>query len=257
MAPAVGSGTATVRGALDEPDPATTSRPSASCYDLTWDAGGQALGDPGPVAVRRPAHVDDRQGEAAVQAGQAGSADLVAGSTCPCTKAMYDAIGGTPSSRPCRRTSWWFFLPTKKERAKGARWIRCDIGLRAGRTGLDRLPASVALDVAPALQPGRPLPGRQDPRHHRVPATATTGRPRRRSSSATAADVRRAVPASRADAAPELTSSQRYVFDGPSARGVEGRQPLHGLLQAGLIHTPLVRRDAGTNGWPVTRPGGR
>ena len=54
----------------------------------------------------------------------------------------------------------WFFMPTEEERAKGARWIRCDVGLRAGRTGMDRLPTSVGPSTSlPLAHERRPLPG--------------------------------------------------------------------------------------------------
>lgn len=63
-----------------------------------------------------------------------------------CDPAWKRALGRTYSSRAMTAYTWAWFIPTKAQRSHGARWIRCDLVLVAGR-GLDPLPT----DAKPAL----------------------------------------------------------------------------------------------------------
>jgi hypothetical protein len=109
----------------------------------------------------------------------------------------------------------WLFLPTKKERAKGARWIRCDVGLRAGRSGLDRLPASVALTSLPLdASVARCLVGKT------LATTACSNGHTWKAKKAFKLSSRAASTAQyqkQGRRCAKLTGTQRYVFDGPSA----------------------------------------
>ena len=63
-----------------------------------------------------------------------------------CDPAWKRTLGRTYSSRAMTSYTWAWFIPTKAQRSHGARWIRCDLVLIAGRR-LDRLPT----DAEPAL----------------------------------------------------------------------------------------------------------
>ena len=137
-------------------------------------------------------------------------ADLSTPSRGPVHEAMYDAIGGSEAGGHVG-VRLWFFIPTKKERAKGARWIRCDVGLHAGRTGLDRLPASWRSTSLPlANQVARCLVGKT--LATTACSKATRGRPRRRFKlSSRGRSPRRSTRSSAARCARSVTSTQRYA----------------------------------------------
>ncbi|HEX4816047.1 MAG TPA: septum formation family protein [Nonomuraea sp.] len=67
-------------------------------------------------------------------------------STGICDPAWKRALGGTYRSRAMTAYAWGWFIPTKAQRARGARWIRCDLILWGGQS-LVRLPN----DNEPAL----------------------------------------------------------------------------------------------------------
>jgi hypothetical protein len=71
-----------------------------------------------------------------------------------CDPAWKRTLGRTYSSRAMTAYTWGWFIPTKAQRSHGARWIRCDLILLAGRR-LDRLPT----DAKPALG-AQPHPSR-------------------------------------------------------------------------------------------------
>ncbi len=50
-----------------------------------------------------------------------------------CYKKMFDVLGVSTKVRAQTAYSLAYFLPTKAERAKGARWVRCDLYLAGGR----------------------------------------------------------------------------------------------------------------------------
>jgi hypothetical protein len=67
-------------------------------------------------------------------------------STGICDPAWKEALGGSYASRAMTAYSWGWFIPTKAQRDRGARWIRCDMILFGGAS-LVRLPT----DAEPAL----------------------------------------------------------------------------------------------------------
>src|SRR5689334_7217921 len=67
-----------------------------------------------------------------------------------CYPKLWDALGRNDKVRDMSAYSYYWFTPTKAQRQAGARWIRCDIALNAGRHLLD-LPT----DAAPALPSGK------------------------------------------------------------------------------------------------------
>jgi hypothetical protein len=71
-----------------------------------------------------------------------------------CDPAWKKTLGRTYSSRAMTAYTWGWFIPTKAQRSHGARWIRCDLILVAGKR-LDRLPT----DAEPALG-AQPHPNR-------------------------------------------------------------------------------------------------
>ena len=54
-----------------------------------------------------------------------------------CYEALYDALGSAKLAEMSSYDLWWF-IPTKDERAQGARWARCDVGLHKGTSGLGK-----------------------------------------------------------------------------------------------------------------------
>ena len=184
-----------------------------SCYDLGWDQAAKPSASQDPVPCDAP-HTLMTVKVKRLSKPVRWSSNLSSRFEVPCTKAMYDAIGGTKLAA-MSAYQLWFFLPTKKERAKGARWIRCDVGLRAGRTGLDRLPTSVTLSSLPLDKSvarclvGKTLATTACSNGHTWKAKKAF----KLSSRATSAthyqkQGRRCA---------RLTNTQHYVFDGPSA----------------------------------------
>ena len=67
----------------------------------------------------------------------------------PCHRALYDAIGTRRYSGLSAYDFWWF-RPTEEERAAGATWVRCDVGMRLDATyGGRSIPADVHLGPPP------------------------------------------------------------------------------------------------------------
>ena len=67
----------------------------------------------------------------------------------PCHRALYDAIGTRRYSGLSAYDFWWFW-PTEEERAAGATWVRCDVGMRLDATyGGRSIPADVHLGPPP------------------------------------------------------------------------------------------------------------
>lgn len=48
-----------------------------------------------------------------------------------CQPRFSKALGGSQALRAQTAYTWWSFIPTKAERKKGARWLRCDLSLLA------------------------------------------------------------------------------------------------------------------------------
>jgi hypothetical protein len=75
---------------------------------------------------------------------------LASASFKTCEPAALEAIGGTVKQRNLSAYQWFWFIPTRAQRAHEARWFRCDLTLLGG-TRLLRLPT----DSVPALDPAR------------------------------------------------------------------------------------------------------
>jgi hypothetical protein len=65
-----------------------------------------------------------------------------------CLRKQTQALGGNDKSRAMSSYQLSFFIPSPKERARGAKWLRCDIGLLGGRS-LKALPQSLRLGNPP------------------------------------------------------------------------------------------------------------
>ncbi|GAA1946776.1 hypothetical protein GCM10009798_02250 [Nocardioides panacihumi] len=65
-----------------------------------------------------------------------------------CNPAFNKALGRTATKRAMTAYGLFFFAPTPQQIAAGARWIRCDVGLEAGRR-LVPLPKKLARPVVP------------------------------------------------------------------------------------------------------------
>ena len=65
-----------------------------------------------------------------------------------CHEALYDALGTRRYAGLSAYDLWWF-RPTEEERAAGARWVRCDVGMHLDSTGIQPIPATVHLGRPP------------------------------------------------------------------------------------------------------------
>ncbi len=65
-----------------------------------------------------------------------------------CQRQALRVLGGNDRARAMSSYIPSYFTPTPEERARGAKWLRCDIGLVAGRE-LGPLPAKLALGSTP------------------------------------------------------------------------------------------------------------
>jgi hypothetical protein len=65
-----------------------------------------------------------------------------------CVRKLGQAVGGNDKSRAMSSYQLSFFIPSPKERARGAKWLRCDIGLLGGRV-LQPIPQSLRLGNPP------------------------------------------------------------------------------------------------------------
>ncbi len=148
-----------------------------------------------------------------------------------CYEALYDVLGSAKLAEMSSYDLWWF-IPTKEERAQGARWARCDVGLHKGTSGLGKLPTSVALGWLAARRQVRPVPGRQGPQRHLVPDVAQA--PCEGGVQAGPAGLLQGAVPQAGPTVREAHQLQPLCLRRPVGRGVEGRQPLHGLLQARL-----------------------
>lgn len=63
-----------------------------------------------------------------------------------CQDAMVTVLGGSKRLAAISAYDWWYFMPTKRERAQGARWLRCDLALSASATRLKLLPRRLAFN---------------------------------------------------------------------------------------------------------------
>jgi hypothetical protein len=75
---------------------------------------------------------------------------LASASFKTCETAALEAIGGTVKQRNMSAYQWFWFIPTRAQRAHGARWFRCDLTLLGGARLL-RLPT----DSVPAVDSAR------------------------------------------------------------------------------------------------------
>ena len=62
------------------------------------------------------------------------SADVYKKMVVPCYRALDATLGRTARARALSAYSWVWFMPTPQERADGARWVRCDAVLPAGKS---------------------------------------------------------------------------------------------------------------------------
>lgn len=62
------------------------------------------------------------------------SADVYKKMVVPCHRALDATLGRTARARALSAYSWVWFMPTPEERAAGARWVRCDAILPAGKS---------------------------------------------------------------------------------------------------------------------------
>jgi hypothetical protein len=133
----------------------------------------------------------------------------------PCQKALVDVLGGSTKLVAMSAYDLYWFSPTKAERAKGAKWIRCDVGLHKGSTGVNKLPAVLGLTSFPLSNlDSRCLVGRrlattscQQGHDYRVKGAYKLDR------LPTTADQYRKA----AQRCPKLTSSRRWAYAGPTA----------------------------------------
>lgn len=65
-----------------------------------------------------------------------------------CLRKMHRALGGNDKSRAMSAFEPSFFIPSPSERAHGARWLRCDVGL-VGDRKLQQLPARLDIGSPP------------------------------------------------------------------------------------------------------------
>jgi hypothetical protein len=65
-----------------------------------------------------------------------------------CMRKTRRVLGGNDKSRALSAFGTTFFIPTKKERAHGAKWIRCDLALHGGKV-LQPLPVELDLGAPP------------------------------------------------------------------------------------------------------------
>ncbi len=130
-----------------------------------------------------------------------------------CYEALYDVLGSAKLAEMSSYDLWWF-IPTKDERAQGARWARCDVGLHKGTSGLGKLPTSVALGGLPLDDKyarclvGKALNDTSCQMSHKFRAKAAYKLDRRASS--------REEYLKQGRRCARLTNSNRYAFDGPS-----------------------------------------
>ena len=130
-----------------------------------------------------------------------------------CYEALYDVLGSAKLAGMSSYDLWWF-IPTKEERAQGARWARCDVGLHKGTTGLGKLPTSVALSGLPLDDSyarclvGKALNNTSCQMSHKFRAKTAYKLDRRASS--------REQYLKQGRRCARLTNSNRYAFDGPS-----------------------------------------
>lgn len=68
-----------------------------------------------------------------------------------CYSPLRQALGQDDQVRNRTAYTFLYFIPTKKQRSKGARWIRCDLALQHGRTW-----AELPTDKVPALADATP-----------------------------------------------------------------------------------------------------
>ncbi len=133
----------------------------------------------------------------------------------PCKKAVVDALGGSAKNVAQSAYDLWWFTPTKEERAKGATWVRCDIGLHKGKSGLNKLPTTLGLSTFPfATKDLRCLVGRglattscAQSHDYKVKGAYKLNRLPK-----TAAQYRQA-----AQRCPNLTGTRRWAYSGPTA----------------------------------------
>lgn len=75
-----------------------------------------------------------------------------------CFDAFYDAMGGPRWLGHYAYDMWWF-IPTKEQRVNGARWVRCDVGMRKGTHNLRTYETGPFLGQALSGPPTGPLGG--------------------------------------------------------------------------------------------------
>ncbi len=100
-----------------------------------------------------------------------------------CNPAWTEALGGTFRSRAMTAYSAGWFMPTKAQRERGARWIRCDLVLRAGSALANCPPTACRRWVrSPTRNASRPASRGALSSRRSVPAGTRGGPPGRSSS---------------------------------------------------------------------------
>jgi hypothetical protein len=74
--------------------------------------------------------------------------DIWRGVFGPCARKAQRALGGNDKARAMSAYGLFSFIPSKRERARGAKWKRCELGLWGGRT-LQPLPKNLDLGSLP------------------------------------------------------------------------------------------------------------
>lgn len=120
-----------------------------ACYDLTYAQAGRNSAPQAPVDCSEPHNLQTILVKRLTAPVRWSSDGLFNRFATACEKAMYAALGGNIKAAAMSAYSWWWFIPTKAQREQGARWVRCDIGLKHASSDMDDLPDSLKLGRLP------------------------------------------------------------------------------------------------------------
>jgi hypothetical protein len=130
-------------------DPGFEQPAVGACYDLTYEQAGRNSAPQAPVECTEPHNLQTILVKRLSNPVRWGSDGLFDRFAADCEKAMYTTLGGNIKASAMSAYSWWWFIPTKAQRAAGARWVRCDIGLKHASSDMDDLPESLKLGSLP------------------------------------------------------------------------------------------------------------
>ena len=134
--------------------PARVNRPPAppprtrACYRLSVDQAERPTNASEPVPCRRP-HTAQTYHVGVIPKsifdGEPVDAAAIADYVTPrCDNRFVTHIGGSPDARVLSRLQPVWFVPTRSQLDRGARWFRCDVVGVAASDALARLPATTA-----------------------------------------------------------------------------------------------------------------